>query len=134
VAFTPPEFRAGLVLSARALHILATEIERLGKLDVLPPLTLADDAAGFTLGAALPERWYIKLTSHGSGSAYAWTRQIPATGGTWAAHPSGRTGTTTVDAAREVGGNDVVDLTPNPVVMAWRDPVTGVLLFQMGPC
>ena len=128
------EFQAGRVLSAKKLNEFFAELERLGKVAAQAPLTVADDASGLNFAVGLPERWYLKLTSGGTGGKYAWTRQIAATGGTWAAHPGGRTGTTTTDPAYESNLNASVNLSPNPVVLAWRDPVSLALIFQAGTC
>lgn len=129
-----PEFRAGQVLSAGALNELMTEGMRLGRITVVSPMTLVDDPSGLHFAVNLPEVMAIKLTSGGTAGKYAWTRQMAAAGGAWAAHPSGRTGTTAADPAYELNGNTTVNLSPNPVVRAWRDPVSNAVLFQSGSC
>src|SRR4051812_20505996 len=134
MSFKPRQFRAGEVISARALNEFFAEVARLGKIGVVAPMTMADDSAGIHFGVALQERWAIKLTGAGPGGDYNWTRQIGATGGGWADHPGGQTGTTGADPAHEMNANATVDLSPNPVVEAWRDPVSGALLFQQGSC
>jgi hypothetical protein len=129
------EFQPGQRLSAKALNALVEEVRRLGQITTAPPLGHESNGGGVALWADLPARIWIKLTSGGTGGKYAWTRQKPVAGGTWAAYPGpGQSGTTGTDPAYEVNSNTTVDLSPNPVVRAWREPVTGQLLFQAGSC
>jgi hypothetical protein len=134
MAFNPEPFRAGQVLSAKALNAFFAELERLGKIAVIAPVTMVSDAAGVAFGVEVSEVWNVKLTGGGTGGDYDWTRQIGVVGGGWDDHPSGQTGTTGDDPAHEMNDNDVVDLTGDPVVRAWRDPISRVLLFQSGTC
>jgi hypothetical protein len=134
MSFDGVDFRAGQVLSATALAVLRNELQRLGRISIVAPLLLGDDPAGLRFAVGLPEVWQVKLTSGGTGGKYAWTRQIGNTAGTWASHPSGRTGTTAADPAYEMNGNTAVNLSPNPVVRAWRDPISRALVFESGSC
>lgn len=132
--FRGKEFHARERLGAGDLSAFFAELQRLGQVSVRAPMQLADDATGLRFGVDLPERIWIKLTSGGTGGKYAWTRQVAASGGTWAAHPSGQTGTTSADPAYETNANASVTLSPNPVVRAWRDPNSRALLFLAGSC
>ena len=128
------EFRSGYALTARQLNALLDEIERLGKITAAAPLSVQIGDGGIAFAAAFAEIWWLKLTSAGTGGAYAWTRQIAVTGGTFANHPDGRTGTTSADPAYEINANASVNLTTNQYVKAWREPVTLELRFQAGTC
>jgi len=128
------EFRAGQVLTVRAMNALLTEVERLGKINASPPLSCVDSQGGLAFALDQREIWWIQLTSGGTGGKYAWTRKIADTSGTWSAHPDGRTGTTSADPAYEINANATVDISTTPIVPAWRDPATNDLRFLAGSC
>lgn len=133
--FEPPDPRPGDPLSASLISQFFREVARLGRFSIAPPLEIQQDEAGIRLSLGLWMPIWIKLTSAaGTGGKYAWAQQIAVTGGTWAVHPSGRTGTTSVDPAYETNLNNSITLSPNPVVRAWRDPMSLNLHFQAGPC
>ena len=97
-------------------------------LKVEAPLELVKTAGGFVLRLAWNPRFWIKVTS--GTNPYAWTEQVAAAGGTWAA--GSRSGTTTTDPAYEQNGNASVPA--NTVVIARRAVGTGALIFQTGGC
>jgi hypothetical protein len=135
--FNPKEPKAGDVLSAALLLDFFKELQRLAKFEVVAPIVMENDESGIRLSLGLFTPIWIKLTSAGAGAdagKYAWARQTPTSGGSWEAAPDGRTGTLASDPAREVSGNDIVPMIPNPIVRAWRDPVSMTLLFQAGTC
>ncbi len=134
MAFNPEPFRPGQILSARALNEFFAELERLGKITPIAPVTMVSDAAGIAFGVEVAEVWNVKLTGGGTDGDYAWTRQIAATGGGWDDHPSGQSGTTGDDPAHELNADEDVNIASQPVVRAWRDPTSRVLLFQLGTC
>lgn len=134
MAFHPDQFRPGQLLGARALNDFFAELERLGKIAIAAPLTLADEAAGLRFGIGMTEIWWVKLTSTGTGGKYAWTRQQPVVGGTWEDHAGGRTGTTTVDPAVETTGKADVATGATAIHRAWRDPLSQTLFFTAGTC
>jgi hypothetical protein len=130
----PQPFRAGQRLKAADLQWLLDEIVRLGKMSATPPLFVDSGPSGVDYRLAIPQRYDIKLTGGGTGGKYAWTRQVPTATGTWTADSSGEVGTTTVDPAYEYNLNTTVNLSPNPVVSAWREPGSNVLWFEGGSC
>lgn len=126
-----PRVRAGDVLRADDLNALYEALERLRlTVGLGSGLTLAETPGGTTLGwSGRPGMW-IKIGSSHTGSAYAWTEQLPATGGTWVVGPA--SGTSTVDPARELNGNATVPA--NTIVRAWRAPQTLGILFAYDHC
>ncbi|WP_406699117.1 hypothetical protein V5E97_09580 [Singulisphaera sp. Ch08] len=132
--FTSVKFRPGQTLSARVMNAIAEEVGRLGRLSVQAPLTLQDGAGGRAIGFAAAEQWMIKLTEAGTGGKYGWIRQQGVTGGTTIDHPGGESGTISDDPAVETNGYTGVPVTGSPVYPAWRDPMSGALLFTAGPC
>lgn len=133
--FPIEDFRAGQRLSAAALTAMEDELRRLGQLVAASPLTVHQESSGIAITWDGLETFAIKLTAAGTGGAYAWTRQQPAASGGWTNYPGfGQSGTTTVDPAYETSGNASVNLSPNPVVPAWRDPVTNTVRFSAGSC
>ena len=132
--FHPDDFRAGQTLGAAVLNEIVDELERLGKVYAEPPLVFANDASGIRFAVNAGETWWVKLTSVGTGGKYAWARQRGVTGGTWAAHPGGQTGTTTTDPAVETTGKADVTINASAIYPAWRDPVSRTLFFTAGSC
>src|SRR4051812_42800552 len=65
-------------------------------------LTLDSADAGNVLNAPVNDGMWIKLTSR-SGNSFAWTEQVPQTGGTWV--DGFQSGTTTVDPGHELNSN-----------------------------
>jgi hypothetical protein len=127
------DFRPGERLPAAELNAIRRELARLGNLSFVPPIDGLIDGAGVGIWyTGSPDR-YVKLTSGGAGGKYAWTLQVEVAGGGWANDPSGQSGTTAADPAWEINSNASVNLTPNPIVPAWRD-ASGVLRFLAGSC
>lgn len=129
------EFRPEQRLSASLLNELRREVERLGKISTAPPLGHADGGAGLAFWADLPLKFWIKLTGGGTSGKYDWTRQQPGAGGTWSDYPgTGQSGTASDDPAIETSSNATISLSPEPIVLAWRDAVTNELLFEGPSC
>jgi hypothetical protein len=129
-----PEFRAGQILSAAAMTAIAGELARQGKIVGTAPIQVSIGDAGIEITADLPEEFWIKLTSGGTSGKYAWKRVVGVEDGTWEDSPDGDTGTTSDDPAVEENQRTDVPLSPEPVVLAHRDPFSGVLFFQSGVC
>lgn len=127
------DFQPGERLSAAELNAIRRELTRLGLITFVPPMAGMSDGAGVGIWYTGASDRYIKLTSGGAGGKYAWTLQVEVPGGGWANDPSGQSGTAASDPAWELNSNATVNLTPNPVVPAWRD-AAGVLRFIAGSC
>jgi hypothetical protein len=123
-------FRAGDALSARALNLMLAEVERLGRITAVPPVAiLQDDVSGIAVGPDFADsQIFVKLTGS-AGGAYAWTQESRG-GGAWG--DTTRTGTTSADPAIEANGNGAVPI--GTVVPAWRDTLSGELIFQLAAC
>lgn len=93
-------------------------------------LTMDSCPSGITLGLSVVEDFWIKLTAH-SGSAYAWTEQLPEPGGAWS--DGFQSGTTSTDAAREASGNASPPSLP-VIVRARREPASNEVVFRLGSC
>jgi hypothetical protein len=127
------DFRPGERLSAAELNAIRRELARLGNISFVPPIAGMIEGVGVGIWYTGAPDLYVKLTSGGAGGKYAWTRQVEVTGGGWANAPGSPSGTTAADPAWEINSNASVNLSPNPIVPAWRD-ASGVLRFIAGSC
>lgn len=82
--------------AAQALNSIAQEIERIGKLSVMPPLILKDNASGRHVSLELPPEIWAKLG--GAGNPYSFTEQAYVPGAGWANAVGGWTGTKAYEA------------------------------------
>lgn len=124
-----PRVKAGDLIYAEDYQRLAAAAEKVANLRVAAPLELIDIPGAYMLRLSrTPETW-IKITGAPSGTAYAWTEQVPQSGGTWADGP--RSGTTSVDPAYEANGSTAVPA--NRIVRARRND-GGAWIFEFGEC
>jgi hypothetical protein len=93
-------------------------------------LTLDSGDGGNVLNAPTNDGMWVKLTSRSS-NAFAWTEQIPQTGGTWV--DGYQSGTTTTDSAHEANSNTTLPTLP-VIVWAWRAPASNEVTFLLGSC
>lgn len=94
--FTADDYRA-----------IVAEIERLSKLSVSAPLSLATSETGRVLGLTLNEPFWATLS--GASSPYSWTEAIPQAGDTWmAGYQSGTTNAYEVNAHAGLSGKRVL--------------------------
>lgn len=93
-------------------------------------LTLSAGPGGTVIGLAERKGFWIKLTSNSS-NAYAWTEQLPQSGGTWV--DGYQSGTTSSDPAREVNGLTTPPTLPK-IVRAWRGVQSNEVLFGLSTC
>lgn len=127
-------FRAGQTLSASALTALVEEVERLSKLSTSGKLQHSDNASGISLWLTLPRYFWIKLTGGGAFGLYVWNRVDATSPGIWTTSLGNESGTLLSNPATEINANATVNLSPNPVVRAWVDQVSGAVMFQAGSC
>lgn len=131
----PEPFKPNQQLSARDLSEIVAELKRLSQFTAAGPLASSNGPNGTDIQYAGPDQGiWIQLTAAGSAGAYSWKRVVPAALGTWVDAVGNEQGTTTVDPAQEANQVETVNLTTNPIVRAWRDPVSRTLLFYAPPC
>lgn len=124
-----PRVKPGDLILAEHYQQLAAATEKVANLRVEAPLELFDVPGGYLVRLAkTPDTW-IKITGSPSGTAYAWTEQVPQSGGTWTNGP--RSGTTSVDPAYEANGSTSVPA--NRIVRARRND-GGAWIFEFGEC
>jgi hypothetical protein len=93
-------------------------------------IDLDSNAGGMAIGLGDNDGFWIKLTAR-SGNSFAWTEQIPQTGGTWVdGYQSGTTGS---DPAHEANANTSLPTLPHKV-WAWRAPASNEVVFLLGSC
>lgn len=128
--FNKPQPKGGDPLSASWLADLWREVTRLGKIKVVAPLKINNDAAGMVISVDIWAMIWIQVTAVGVGAdvgKYAWKRVIPVAGGGWEDAPDGKTGSVASDPASEV--NSSGSFAVGFRARAWRDPVSLSLLF-----
>ncbi|WP_422928575.1 hypothetical protein [Singulisphaera sp. PoT] len=111
---------------------MVREIARCGNWAGAGPLAVGGGPGGMFASTSTTKWMWIKLTSGGTGGAYAWTEQYPDSGGAWVDGTD--SGTASSDPAYESNGNDSVDLTTPPVVRARREEMSNALVFTSGVC
>lgn len=87
-----------------------------------PDQLLHGDGNGPFSGNSANEPWQVQpffaQVSSPVGTAYPWTEVIPATGGTWSAKPSGRSGTDSLNPGYEFNASTTVS--GGSIVLMWR--------------
>lgn len=120
-----PRVNPGDDIRAEHVNAIYEAAEGLGlTVDASSGLSLLTGPGGKHLGVSRRFRGWIKLTSN-SGTAYAWTQQVAASGGTWTS--GGMSGTTSADPAYPANGETTI--AANTIVWAERAPTSGTIVF-----
>jgi hypothetical protein len=122
-----PDVKPGDYFTLKLINSLIDEVNRLNRLSVAGGEAYDLPGCGVGVRPSEPDWIYAKLTSQ-SGSTFAWTEQIPASGGAFTA--GSRSGTTSSDPAYEANGASPT-LPLNAVLRRARG---GSWIFVVGGC
>lgn len=120
----------GKPIRAQTINDPLDAIEAAMKLSVTAPLGSWQTRGGTVVYSQDPQKpFYAKITSGTSNGPYAWTEQIPQSGGGWTNGYS--SGTSSQDPAY-----NTLAVTPStlPVVVELRRDTLGILRFSIGSC